>query len=114
MVTAGSCRIAASRSREGPGARRAEGGVRPAPPAGTRPKGAARRRHHLKSLFVAAAEQLQQEGEQVEEVEIERERAHNGGALQHVAFHGAVDVLALRSEERRVGKECRSRWAPEQ
>src|SRR5690349_22339845 len=22
------------------------------------------------------------------------------------------DLLALRSEERRVGKECRSRWAP--
>ena len=26
--------------------------------------------------------------------------------------HGAVSVL--RSEERRVGKECRSRWSPEQ
>src|SRR5205085_5334196 len=38
--------------------------------------------------------------------------------------HGAVDEVALvgahheergvRSEERRVGKECRSRWAPEE
>ena len=27
------------------------------------------------------------------------------------AFEGAVDAL-LRSEERRVGKECRSRWSP--
>src|SRR5690349_21862263 len=29
--------------------------------------------------------------------------------------HGAVDALAVllvRSEERRVGKECRSRWSP--
>src|SRR5260370_945974 len=25
---------------------------------------------------------------------------------------GAIIVLALRSEERRVGKECRSRWSP--
>ena len=23
-----------------------------------------------------------------------------------------VDLLAIRSEERRVGKECRSRWSP--
>ena len=24
----------------------------------------------------------------------------------------AIDVVATRSEERRVGKECRSRWSP--
>jgi len=24
----------------------------------------------------------------------------------------AVDTMAIRSEERRVGKECRSRWSP--
>src|ERR1044072_5578885 len=24
----------------------------------------------------------------------------------------AIDVIAARSEERRVGKECRSRWSP--
>ena len=33
----------------------------------------------------------------------------------HVATRGAasgVDVRPLRSEERRVGKECRSRWSP--
>ena len=24
----------------------------------------------------------------------------------------SVDSMALRSEERRVGKECRSRWSP--
>src|SRR2546426_7508081 len=26
--------------------------------------------------------------------------------------HGAVPLFARRSEERRVGKECRSRWSP--
>src|SRR5690606_39423081 len=27
--------------------------------------------------------------------------------------NNAVDTLWMRSEERRVGKECRSRWAPD-
>ena len=27
-------------------------------------------------------------------------------------FKNAVDLLFERSEERRVGKECRSRWSP--
>ena len=25
---------------------------------------------------------------------------------------GLINIAALRSEERRVGKECRSRWSP--
>src|SRR2546430_6096082 len=29
-----------------------------------------------------------------------------------VAIAGGTDALARRSEERRVGKECRSRWSP--
>src|SRR3712207_9248047 len=29
-----------------------------------------------------------------------------------MAVSGALIVLASRSEERRVGKECRSRWSP--
>ena len=34
---------------------------------------------------------------------------YNGGFV----FPGAIDkVMVLRSEERRVGKECRSRWSP--
>ena len=28
------------------------------------------------------------------------------------AFGGAVNMSTARSEERRVGKECRSRWSP--
>ena len=27
-------------------------------------------------------------------------------------YYGLVTVLLFRSEERRVGKECRSRWSP--
>src|ERR1017187_6941753 len=30
----------------------------------------------------------------------------------HIAFSGAEDLLAKLFEERRVGKECRSRWSP--
>src|SRR2546425_8445049 len=29
-----------------------------------------------------------------------------------VEFHRLCDALRTRSEERRVGKECRSRWSP--
>src|SRR5689334_12747551 len=29
-------------------------------------------------------------------------------------LHGKAEMLDERSEERRVGKECRSRWSPEQ
>src|SRR5690348_18458424 len=32
---------------------------------------------------------------------------------QRVAAASAADLLGHRSEERRVGKECRSRWSPE-
>src|SRR5271169_2129033 len=29
-----------------------------------------------------------------------------------VTTHGAIEKTKMRSEERRVGKECRSRWSP--
>src|SRR2546426_3978603 len=32
--------------------------------------------------------------------------------LVHILDHGYAHVLTRRSEERRVGKECRSRWSP--
>src|SRR5690349_25064353 len=40
----------------------------------------------------------------------ERSHLSSEGARQHP---GSVAVRTLRSEERRVGKECRSRWSPE-
>ena len=36
----------------------------------------------------------------------------NGGRLCPVRLHRANAAEQLRSEERRVGKECRSRWSP--
>src|SRR2546430_6905617 len=35
-----------------------------------------------------------------------------GVLLQHMAHKVAPDETRARSEERRVGKECRSRWSP--
>src|SRR5256886_13687467 len=34
------------------------------------------------------------------------------GQVEHVAARTSVDQHLVRSEERRVGKECRSRWSP--
>ena len=34
------------------------------------------------------------------------------GVLQEISFKNAENFNAERSEERRVGKECRSRWSP--
>src|SRR5256885_12234750 len=47
---------------------------------------------------------------------IRRERLIRGGAGRLPAHgqpaHGIGGLRRLRSEERRVGKECRSRWSP--
>ena len=32
--------------------------------------------------------------------------------VDYLALRRAEDAAAMRSEERRVGKECRSRWSP--
>src|SRR5688572_31712730 len=43
----------------------------------------------------------------------------SGDALERLGHHAAATAraaeaaLGLRSEERRVGKECRSRWSPD-
>src|SRR5471030_2156049 len=47
----------------------------------------------------------------VDEAVLGAEEVHEGAELHHLD-HGAVIDLAERSEERRVGKECRSRWSP--
>ena len=36
----------------------------------------------------------------------------NGEQIQSPMFITATDPVTSRSEERRVGKECRSRWSP--
>src|SRR5256885_17022311 len=33
-------------------------------------------------------------------------------SLDHARAAGGTDTISVRSEERRVGKECRSRWSP--
>ena len=35
-----------------------------------------------------------------------------GVTVNHIPFEGAAPAITARSEERRVGKECRSRWSP--
>ena len=36
----------------------------------------------------------------------------HGGAIYKDKTHDMTDLTSRRSEERRVGKECRSRWSP--
>ena len=36
----------------------------------------------------------------------------NPSALKEAGLAYAIEQVAERSEERRVGKECRSRWSP--
>ena len=37
---------------------------------------------------------------------------HKGGSIVMIFVSVLTDILLGRSEERRVGKECRSRWSP--
>src|SRR5471030_2567628 len=36
----------------------------------------------------------------------------NGWQPMHIQLADEADLFLIRSEERRVGKECRSRWSP--
>ena len=36
----------------------------------------------------------------------------DGGRIVEVVYDSNLTLERLRSEERRVGKECRSRWSP--
>src|SRR5256886_6710381 len=68
------------------------------------------------SDLLPAARQLKFDGTTIKEA-IERELSRGGQVFflhnRIESISGVYDYLAkLRSEERRVGKECRSRWSP--
>ena len=46
----------------------------------------------------------------VEQQRLEKEQIEDMGSVYRT--RGAHAIHCLRSEERRVGKECRSRWSP--
>ena len=57
-----------------------------------------------------------QSGERIVEADLARELQMSRGpvreALRQIEEEGLVVYEPHRSEERRVGKECRSRWSP--
>src|SRR5258708_7730032 len=53
---------------------------------------------------------LPQGGERVEQMQIVPRMQTDRRLIQHVKH--AAQIRTERSEERRVGKECRSRWSP--
>ena len=43
---------------------------------------------------------------------VQRVNEETAVKLLRKAYEGGIRCIASRSEERRVGKECRSRWSP--
>src|ERR1035441_5804287 len=56
----------------------------------------------------ASSDELRMGNQRLEYAPVEDRRQ----ATTRAAFRGANHVYSHRSEERRVGKECRSRWSP--
>ena len=50
--------------------------------------------------------------EQASELEPQDEAGQSGNTHTDAAYDAEQISVAERSEERRVGKECRSRWSP--
>ena len=74
-------------------------------------------RSHLKELLARAVEKTAQGGElnsaQLPALLLEPPKQREFGDLAtNVAMLWAKSAKKPRSEERRVGKECRSRWSP--
>ena len=55
---------------------------------------------------------LERIGHDISVVEKDPEQLKRLDAFDDYTFHGTALVGDPRSEERRVGKECRSRWSP--
>src|SRR5229473_6196043 len=74
------------------------------------------RRKNRRSFFFQAGDGIRDKlvtGVQTCALPISREQPVDLGLLRQVHVAGEREPLALgRSEERRVGKECRSRWSP--
>src|SRR4030042_6235588 len=51
-------------------------------------------------------------GSVINNARLDRHRAGNGAKLLKAANIAGINYQLVRSEERRVGKECRSRWSP--
>src|SRR2546427_11915300 len=47
-----------------------------------------------------------------EELDAYAARSHQRAHAAQSAGHFEREIVGIRSEERRVGKECRSRWSP--
>ena len=63
-------------------------------------------------MVVACLEDIVAVGFQLELVILERDRKSTRLNSSHARPAISYAVFCLRSEERRVGKECRSRWSP--
>ena len=61
---------------------------------------------------LAYIEMQWQENVRTVEGKILHENAHNPGLKEKRGDLLIVRAMPVRSEERRVGKECRSRWSP--
>src|SRR3712207_8137699 len=71
---------------------------------------------YMKALVMLAIETSMRRGELLalrwEHVDLERRVAHLPRTKNGSSRDVPLSTRAVRSEERRVGKECRSRWSP--
>src|SRR5256886_9162422 len=70
------------------------------------------RRFHPPPCEEAVRALVEHSGKQALEVEGRETRFTRGTVECHRIGYGSRQEISCRSEERRVGKECRSRWSP--
>jgi len=69
-------------------------------------------RCNSKLLVLSGVGVVEETGEPPEEIPFDEHLLERISTLEDVVKRTAEAVKSLRSEERRVGKECRSRWSP--